>query len=50
MADCDVPLKDAHDEPLLPVVKEDDALRREVAIDVIAIETGIVVASLKRRR
>ena len=50
LAGCDVSLKDTYDEPPLPVVKEDDALRREVAIDVIAIETGMVVAALKRRR
>ena len=47
---CDAPLKDTDDEPPRPVVEEDDAFRREVAIDLIAIETGMAVGALKRRR
>ena len=44
------PINHTDDASFLPIADEDDACRREVAVDVISIELGMATIVLKRRR
>jgi hypothetical protein len=50
LSGCDEPLKNTADDELPVPMADDSSYRLEVAIDVIAIEAGMVVAALKRRQ